>query len=101
MNDSFVSKGYGIVSIVNEKNRLLGIITDGDIRRQIETGSDIYSTNVEDIMIKEPVVIEIGSFAVEALSMLKNKNITSMPIVKDGIVMGTIRMHDILNAGIV
>lgn len=94
-------KGLGIVSVVDEEDKLLGVITDGDLRRQLEKGADIYSLSVQDVMTKSPTTIESGKLAIEALNLLKIKNISCMPVVEAGTVIGTIRLQDIIGIGIV
>lgn len=94
-------KGLGIVSVVNSLEELKGIITDGDLRRQLEKEIDVYSLEVQDIMSKKPTTIESGKLAIEALNLMKEKNISCMPVMKNSIIIGTIRLQSILNAGIV
>lgn len=94
-------KGLGVVSIVDDDDKLLGVITDGDLRRQLEKGADIYSMNVEDVMTKTPTTISVGKLAIDALNMLKKKNISCVPVLDDDKVVGTIRLQDIIGVGIV
>lgn len=94
-------KGLGVVSIVDDKDTLLGVITDGDLRRQLEKEADIYSLKVEDVMTKTPITIQTGKLAVEALNILKRKNISCMPVIADSKIIGTIRLQDIIGVGIV
>jgi arabinose-5-phosphate isomerase len=94
-------KGLGVVSIVDDKDTLLGVITDGDLRRQLEKEADIYSLKVENVMTKTPITIQTGKLAVEALNILKRKNISCMPVIADSKIVGTIRLQDIVGVGIV
>lgn len=94
-------KGLGIVSVVDESGNLTGVITDGDLRRQIEKKASIYELKVNDVMSHNPVVIGPDILAVEALNMLKKNNISGMPVCVDKKVVGTIRIQDIINAGII
>ncbi|MCD8331310.1 MAG: KpsF/GutQ family sugar-phosphate isomerase, partial [Oscillospiraceae bacterium] len=94
-------KGLGVVSVLDETGKLKGIITDGDLRRQLEKGIDIYSLHVQDIMTCTPVTIQSGKLAVEALHMMKSKNISCMPVVAGETPVGTIKIHDIVGIGIV
>lgn len=94
-------KGLGVVNIIDRKGNLKGVITDGDLRRQLEKGADIYSLHVKDVMTKTPVIIESGKLAVEALNKLKEKNISCMPVLEMEKVVGTIRLQDIVGVGIV
>ena len=94
-------KGLGMVSIVDDEYHLLGVITDGDLRRQLEKGADIYSLCVENVMSRTPISIQSGNLAVGALHILKNKNISCMPVLEKDKVIGTIRIQDIIGVGIV
>lgn len=94
-------KGLGTVSIVDDDNRVLGVITDGDLRRQLEKGADIYNLKAVDIMTPNPITISKDKLAFEALHILKERNITSILVVDDGIIEGTIRLQDIIGVGIV
>lgn len=94
-------KGLGAVSIVDGSDNLLGIITDGNLRRQLEKGIDVYSMKVEEIMTSCPVVIDESKLAVEALNIMKSKNISCLVVVKNGKVVGIIRLRDIIGVGIV
>ena len=94
-------KRLGIVSIVDADKHLLGVITDGDLRKQFANEANIYALSVNDIMTKHPIVISPYRMAVEALKMMNDKNITYMPVLDNGKLVGTIRMKDITNKGIV
>lgn len=94
-------KGLGIVSVINSDFQLLGVITDGDLRRQLERGVNVYELRVEDIMTKNPVTIQSGRLAFELLNIVKEKNISSLPILDGDKTIGTIRLQDIINVGIV
>lgn len=94
-------KGLGMVSIVSAGGDLMGIITDGDLRRQLEKKADIYNLSVGDVMTKKPHTIGSKRMAVEALNILKEMNVSCMPVVSDGKPIGTIRLQDIIGAGII
>ena len=94
-------KGLGSVSIVDNDHHLKGIITDGDLRRQLEKGADIYNMMVEETMSRKPYTIESGKLAVEALKQMKDKNISCLVVTEDSKVVGTIRLQDIIGVGIV
>lgn len=94
-------KGLGMVSVVDRKGKLVGIITDGDLRRQLEKGAGIYSLYVEEVITRNPITIEVGELAVTALKILKDNNISSLPVVNKGTLAGTIRLQDIIGVGIV
>ncbi|MCR5226141.1 MAG: KpsF/GutQ family sugar-phosphate isomerase [Eubacterium sp.] len=94
-------KGLGAVTVVDDEDKILGIITDGDLRRQLEKGADIYNLKVEDIMSKKPSIVSKDMLAVEALKLLKDKNISCLLVGKEGRAEGTVRLQDIVGVGIV
>jgi len=95
-------KGLGMVTITDKENSIIGVVTDGDLRRQLEKGVDVYSLNVDSIMSKTPTILNEDIMAIESLQILKQKNISSAPVIDSkGNAVGTIRLQDILNAGIV
>ena len=95
-------KGLGIVSVLHENQTLAGVITDGDLRRLLEKEVDVYALPVKDVMCKTPSIINENCFAIKALKILREKNISSMPVVNNNNeITGTIRLQGILNAGIV
>ena len=95
-------KGLGMVTVVDSNAFIKGVITDGDLRRQLEKGVDVYNLLVNEVMSQKPTILTEEMMAIEALQILKQKNISSAPIVdKNNQSIGTIRLQDILNAGIV
>ena len=94
-------KGLGMVSIIDEDKNLCGVVTDGDLRRQLEKGVNVYDLKVDEIMTRSPVSISMGHLAVEALKLMQDKNISGMPVLADSKVIGCIRLQTILRAGII
>lgn len=94
-------KGLGVVSIVNGNNELLGIITDGDLRRCLEKEGDIYSLDVGDIMVRNPYIISPDKLAVVAMNLMKDMNVSCIPVVEQKKIVGTIRLQDIVGVGII
>jgi len=94
-------KGLGIVSVVDFKGKLKGVITDGDLRRQLEKEVNIYCLSVEDVMTVKPKFVQSGQLAVEALGILKKHNISAVPVLNQDTLIGTIRLQDIIGIGIV
>lgn len=96
------SKGLSMVSVVNEDGRLQGIITDGDLRRMLERGTDVYHEVIDHVMTKTPRWIDSREMAVNALQVMSDLKITGMPVLdEERKVVGTILMQDIFKAGIV
>ena len=95
-------KGLGMISIVDGNHKLLGIITDGDLRRIIEKKTNIYKVSVDEVMIKSPKKITKERLAVDALYYIKSNSINNLPVVdKDNKLIGTITWQQIVKAGIV
>lgn len=94
-------KGLGVVSVVDDSKKLIGIVTDGDLRRLLLKGADVYSLSVQDAMTKNPVSIQPEKLAIEALSIMRDKNISCMPVISENMLVGTIRLQNIIGAGIV
>lgn len=94
-------KGLGMVSVVDDDGKLLGIITDGDLRRLLEKEKDVYTLMVRDVMTNDPYTIEKNRLAVDALNFMREKNVSCLPVVDGYIVVGTIRLQDVLTIGIV
>ncbi len=94
-------KGLGLVSLVDEDGMLKGVLTEGDLRRMLKNEQNVYEMSAKEAMTANPKTIESGKLAYEALSIMRDKNISSLPVVKEGKVVGTIRMQAILGAGIV
>ena len=96
------SKGLSMVTVVDEENHLKGIITDGDLRRMMEKGIDVYHEVIDNIMTKNPKWIDQREMAVNALQRMNDLHITCMPVLgEDDTVVGTVLMQDIIKAGIV
>lgn len=96
------SKGLSMVTIVDREHKLKGIITDGDLRRMLERGVDVYNEIVDNVMTKSPKWIDQRDMAVNALQKMSDLRITGMPVLDDSLcVVGSILMQDIYKAGIV
>ena len=98
-------KGLGATSVVDAEGKLVGLITDGDIRRGLEKGLDFLTHNVGELMTKQPQTITAEKLAAEALRMMEQhrpKPITVLPVVdKDGRSVGLVHVTDLLRQGIV
>ncbi len=93
-------KNLGAVLIVDTHHMLLGIVTDGDVRRAVAEASDLSSTSVEYFMTENPVAIDTTMQAVDALSILQQHEITILPIVGEkNELLGILHLHDLLGKG--
>ncbi|MBT2736734.1 SIS domain-containing protein [Bacillus sp. ISL-7] len=93
-------KAIGIINIVNKNHELIGVFTDGDLRRTFTREVNVYDLSIDDVMAKTPLSIDSHMLAVDALKMMKNNNISALPIVKGKKLVGTVRVNDILGVGI-
>jgi arabinose-5-phosphate isomerase len=88
-------KGLGITTVV-ENNRLLGVISDGDLRRLLEKRHDILSLTAGECLTENPKTIAASEFATSALNIMEQKKITSLIVTsKSGEVEGVIHLHDL------
>lgn len=92
-------KGFGIVGVVNDKTYLTGVITDGDLRRNL---NNLLAKNVTDVMTKMPRTVAASALAEEAVAIMNDKQITCLFVVDDisGQPTGILHIHDCLRAGI-
>ena len=98
-------KGLGAVSVVDEEGRLVGLVTDGDVRRGLETGSNFLQWPVDAMMTKNPRQITSDKLAAEALHIMEKNQprpITVLPVVDgDGKAVGMVHLTDLLRQGVV
>ncbi len=94
-------KGLGAISVIDEDGNIFGIITDGDLRRQLEKGADIYNLYVEEVMNRNPLTISKDKLAIEAMKVMKKNNISCLIVAENKKAIGTIRLQDIIGVGIV
>jgi arabinose-5-phosphate isomerase len=90
------SKGLGMTCVVDGQERLVGVITDGDLRRHMSTANNLLALLARDVMTRNPVTIRRDTLAAEALHLLEQRKITSV-IVADGgeTVLGVVHLHDL------
>ena len=91
----------GATVVLDKDETLMGIITDGDVRRMIENGKPLDTLRAKDIMSRNPKVIEKGELAINAFSIMEKNKITSVVVVDGGRYVGLVHIHDILREGIV
>jgi arabinose-5-phosphate isomerase len=102
MSDALIimtKKSLGCVGIVNKAEDLIGIITDGDLRRHMSP--DLINQKVDDVMTKNPLVVNEEDLASKALSILEEKSRTNLFVVDGKKAKGVLHIHDILRAGVV
>jgi arabinose-5-phosphate isomerase len=93
----------GAISVVDEGGKLLGLVTDYDIRRVLESEQNLFVLAIADVMCHNPAVIQAGEKAVLALEMMRNRNKPTaiLPVVDgDGKAIGMVHLHDLISAGL-
>ena len=97
-----VQQGLGLTAVVDEAGRLVGIITDGDLRRQMAVTPDIQSLVARDVMTPDPIAVGPETLAVEALALLERRKITAVVVIDDDRrVAGVLHLHDLWRTGMV
>lgn len=95
------AKGLGMTAIVDTGQRVIGIFTDGDLRRALDDGSDIHTTLMRDVACTECKTIGKAALAVEAVRMLEEHGITSLLVIDDHKrLIGALNIHNLFHAGI-
>tara|TARA_B100001057_G_scaffold472978_1_gene536893 strand:+ start:12534 stop:13517 length:984 start_codon:yes stop_codon:yes gene_type:complete len=95
-------KGLGMTAVVSKENTLEGIFTDGDLRRNLDKGADIFKTKICDVMHKNCKTISANVLATEALSLLEKNKITSLLVVNEkNKLIGALNIHDLFREGLI
>ncbi|MCK8827322.1 KpsF/GutQ family sugar-phosphate isomerase [Natroniella acetigena] len=98
---TMTSTRMGAANIVDQEGKLVGIITDGDIRRQLEKSPDLLKSSAQEIMTASPTVISVDKLAAEALKIMQEQEISDLPVVnQQGEPLGLINFQDLLKAGV-
>ncbi len=93
-------KGLGMTAIVDQQDQILGIFTDGDLRRLLDSRVDIHTALIGDVMTKNPASVSPGLLAVEGLNLMQERSITALLLSENGKLVGALNMHDLLKAGV-
>ena len=93
-------KGLGMTLVVSQNNALLGIFTDGDLRRAIDSEYHLKSTQIEKVMSKKPKIISGDTLASNALRIMHQSKITSLVVSDNDQISGVVHLHDILKTGL-
>jgi arabinose-5-phosphate isomerase len=94
-------KRLGVTAVVDEKGTLLGIITDGDLRRMLNDSIHLDTVKAQDIMTRNPKTIGPEELAVSALDLLRKKEITQLAVTENGLYLGIIHLHDLIKEGLI
>ena len=93
-------KNIGVVLVVDDTKKVLGIVTDGDIRRAFVGAQIISQLNTAQLMTKNPICIDSSRLAADALSIMQTHEITALPIIDDdGTILGLLHLHNLLGKG--
>jgi len=95
------SKRLGATAVVDNKDILLGIITDGDLRRMLEKNISLDGVTAADIMTVTPKSIGAEELAVDALDLMRKRSITQLVVVENGKYLGFIHLHDLIREGLI
>ncbi|WP_336366305.1 KpsF/GutQ family sugar-phosphate isomerase [Marinobacter sp. C2H3] len=94
-------KGLGMTTVVDGAGKLVGVFTDGDLRRTLDKAIDIRTASIEQVMTRGGKTIGGDHLAAEALNIMEERKINALPVVNDqGELVGAINMHDLLRAGV-
>ena len=100
--DEMNLKHLGMTCVVDDANHLLGIITDGDLRRHMSNGTNLRDRRASDIMTRRPVTVSPEMLAAEALHTLEERKITSIVVVDSAnLVKGVVHLHNLWRTGLV
>lgn len=94
-------KRLGITAVIDADQRLLGVITDGDLRRMLEKESDVRQVTASAIMSRNPRTIGAEELAVNALDIMRKNNITQLIVSENGAYAGVIHLHDLIKEGLI
>lgn len=94
-------KRLGATAVTDQNDQLLGIITDGDLRRMLQKTLDIQNLQAKDIMTRNPKTISKEEYAIRALNMMRNHNITQLVAMDGEKIAGFIHIHELMKEGIV
>jgi arabinose-5-phosphate isomerase len=93
-------KGLGMTAVVDDHQQLIGIFTDGDLRRILDKRIDIHTALIGDVMTVNPTTAEPNMLAAEGLNLMQDKSINGLVLCEEGKVVGALNMHDLLKAGV-
>ena len=94
-------KGLGMTAIVDSDHRLLGIFTDGDLRRAMDAEKNVHETNMSEVMHRDCVTVGPDTMAAEAMHRLEENKITALLVEDDnGVLVGALNIHDLFRAGV-
>jgi arabinose-5-phosphate isomerase len=95
------AKGLGMTAVVDADERVVGLLTDGDLRRILTSGTNLQSGKLAELMTSNPRTIDADRLAAEAVQQMESKRINGFLVVDaDGRLVGAFNMHDLFRAGV-
>lgn len=94
-------KRLGVTAVIDRESKLLGIITDGDLRRMLKRSAAIDQVTAADIMTRSPQIIGPDMLAVDALDLLRKKEINQLAVADNEIYLGIVHLHDLVKEGLI
>jgi len=95
------SKGLGMTAVVDAEQHVLGVFTDGDLRRALDNAADLHTTRMQQVMSRHAKTVHPGTLAAEAVHLMETHRITSLIVVDDALkIVGALNVHDLLRAGV-
>ena len=95
------AKGLGLTTVVDAEGRLLGVFTDGDLRRLLDKPFDLHESKMGDLMKRNPKNVQPKMLAAEAVHVMETSRVTALPVIDaSGILVGALNVHDLFRAGV-
>jgi arabinose-5-phosphate isomerase len=94
-------KGLGMTAVVDDQQRVVGVFTDGDLRRALDRQVDVHNTIIGDVMTRTYKTVKADHLAAEALHIMEENRINALLVIDDDKrLIGALNMHDLLRAGV-
>ena len=93
-------KALGMTAVINETGELVGIFTDGDLRRTLEANVDIQTTLMREVMTKNCITVRPNFLAIKAVEIIQDNKITSLVVIQENKIVGALNIHDLFRAGV-
>ena len=93
-------KGLGMTAVVDAGRRVIGVFTDGDLRRALDQGIDVHKTQMKDVVHRDCIVTRPDVMAAAAVHIMEEKKITGLLVVEDDKLVGALNIHDLFRAGV-
>jgi arabinose-5-phosphate isomerase len=93
-------KRLGVTAVIEDGN-LLGVVTDGDLRRMLTKNPDLTQLKARDIMTLNPKTIDADAMAIEAVEVMKSTNISQLLVMQGNTYQGVVHFHDLLKEGLI